>query len=191
MTGGLVTTVATGAAETTGRAETVATDELQIVTGAWYSILRMHDEDRGVALTMDSGVRILMAEAERGGFKVHPGGQKAGFCGRGLRDRLVPMVAFTGVIVRVSDTLRTEPGPAPARPGVGTSAKCMGLLAPDRVGPPLDVLRCNMPPLGDGDGRARSVMVMLPAVDMGLVKNGTWASTGIWEPFMALRSSLR
>jgi len=84
-TGGLANTEATGAEET--QAETV---ELQWM-GVRYSILvRMQDDDRGVELTMDSCDRTLIAEAERvgradGADTVQPGGQKAGFCGMGLR----------------------------------------------------------------------------------------------------------
>lgn len=46
----------------------------------------MQDDARGVAFggNGDSCGRILIAEAERGGFKVQVAGEKDGFCGIGV-----------------------------------------------------------------------------------------------------------
>lgn len=95
--------------------------------------MRVQDDDRGVEVTTNSCDRTLTAEAERVGRAdaeadtVQPGGQKVGFCGKGLRHWLAQTVAFTGVEALVSDTLRAVE--APARLGVGVWAKWEGVLA--------------------------------------------------------------
>lgn len=154
--------------------------------GAWYSILvRTQDEDRGVELTTDSCVRTLTAEAERVGRAepeddmVQPGGQKAGFCGKGLRHWLVQTVAFTGVEALVSDTLRA--GQAAARLGVGVSAKMRVLVAECGLSTLLGALSCSLPG-GDGAGTCRSVMEILPAFEAGL--DTADATLLCWPPLM-------
>lgn len=154
--------------------------------GAWYSILvRMQDDDRGVHTTA-SCVRTLIAEAERvpevergradpEDDMVQRGGQKVGFCGKGLRT-----VAFTGVEALVCDTLRA--GQAPARLGVGVSAKRLGVLDTEcTLSTQLAAVRSSLPG-GDGPGTGRAVMEKLPALEEGLDTVGT--SLLCWPPLM-------
>lgn len=131
--GGLAATAPAGAAATTGTAETVGMGEL--VTAAMNrapgSLVLMTDADRGVAPagsgdSWQACGRTFTAEAERVSFTEQAAGEKLGFCGSGVKEW--EREAAAGVAASVFATgPRAEQ--APARAGVGRSARRTGLLA--------------------------------------------------------------
>lgn len=162
--------------------------------------MRIQDDDRGVWLMLpaiEDSWRIFAAEADRGGLIVvlmeHAGGEPAGFCGNGVHDwvahcavqtvTLVQLVAFTGVVTLVKDTLRAEH--EPARIGVGISPKRSGLLARGSSAPAqlrgADSVRCRTLVTlwlisGTGGDGAVTETVTLPELRRGLFhESASWS----------------
>lgn len=142
----------------------------------------MQDDDRGVAAAADKVSRALTAEDERTGCAIETEcvgvaeTQLPDFCGVHellvLVMVLVQMVALTGAADLVTDTVRAEQLPEPARErgvGVGMSMHFNGLLARGGNVPlQLRGIGSTWPRAGMGDAGCSTDTVTLPATVRGL-----------------------